>query len=68
MARIVRQSVLLPASPKELYATYLSPRGHGAVTGGKVVIGARSGSNFRAFGGALKGRVPRTSYLTSWRG
>jgi activator of HSP90 ATPase len=71
VARIVRQSVVLPASPKELYATYLSPRGHGAVTGGKVVISARPGSDFRAFGGALRGRVlqtiPGRLIVQSWR-
>lgn len=71
MAKIVKQSVLLPASAKELYATYLSPKGHGAVTGGKVVIGSRPGSNFRAFGGALSGRmlqtVPGRLIVQSWR-
>ena len=71
MARIVKQSVLLPATPKELYATYLNPRRHGAFTGGKVVISARPGSNFRAFGGALKGRVlqtiPGRLIVQSWR-
>ena len=30
MLRIVKQSVVLPASPKALYAMYLSPRAHGA--------------------------------------
>ena len=71
MAKIVKQSVVLPASPKELYAMYLSPRGHGAITGGKVQIGSRVGSAFRAFGGALRGRmlqtIPGRLIVQSWR-
>jgi len=71
MAKIVRQSVVLPASAKELYAMYLSPKGHGAITGGKVQIGSRPGSSFRAFGGALRGRtlltVPGRLIVQSWR-
>ena len=71
MAKIVRQSVVLPASSKELYAMYLSPRGHGAITGGKVQIGSRTGSSFRAFGGALRGRmlqtIPGRLIVQSWR-
>lgn len=57
MLRIVRQSVVLPAPPRALYAMYLSPRAHGAITGGKIRIGARLGSRFRAFGDALSGRI-----------
>jgi activator of HSP90 ATPase len=71
MAKIVRQSVLLPASARELYATYLSPRGHGAITGGRVLVSSRPGSTFRAFGGALRGRmlqtIPGRLIVQSWR-
>lgn len=71
MAKIVKQSVRLPASAKDLYATYLSPKGHGAITGGKVQISSKAGSNFRAFGGALRGRVlqaiPGRQIVQSWR-
>src|SRR5215470_19710361 len=71
MARIVRQSVVLPASAKELYATYLSPKRHGAITGGRVTVGSRPGSSFRAFGGALRGRmlqtIPGCLIVQSWR-
>jgi len=58
--RIVKQSVTLPASSKDLYSMYLNPRAHAALTGGKVAIGARSGSKFSAFGGALSGRMLQT--------
>jgi len=71
MPRIVKQSVTLPARAKDLYAMYLSPRAHGAITGGKVAIGSRPGSKFRAFGGALTGRilqtVPGRLIVQSWR-
>jgi activator of HSP90 ATPase len=71
MPKIVRQSVLLPASAGELYSTYLSPKGHGAIAGGKVIISSRPGSNFRAFGGALRGRmlqtIPGRLIVQSWR-
>lgn len=71
MAKIVKQSVVLPASARELYATYLSPKGHGAITGGKVLVSPRPGSGFRAFGGALRGRMLQTIssrlIVQSWR-
>jgi len=43
---------------------YLSPGAHGAITGAKVVISARSGSRFSAFNGMLRGR---TLYTVSGR-
>jgi hypothetical protein len=50
---------------------YLSPRAHGAITGGKVTVGARPGAKFRAFGGALTGRmlhtVPGRLIVQAWR-
>jgi activator of HSP90 ATPase len=71
MAKIVSQSVLLPASAKELYSSYLSPSRHGAITGGPVVVSPRAGSTFRAFGGALRGRmlqtIPGRLIVQSWR-
>src|SRR5262249_47357648 len=71
MPRIVKQTVTLPASAKDLYAMYLSPRAHAAITGGKVTIGAKSGSKFSAFGGALSGKVlqavPGRLIVQAWR-
>lgn len=71
MARVVRQSVLLPASARDLYSTYLSPKRHGAITGGRVVVNSRPGSSFRAFSGALRGRmlqtIPGRLIVQSWR-
>ena len=71
MPRTVKQSVTLPARAKDLYAMYLSPRAHGAITGGKVVVSSRAGSTFRAFGGALTGRmlqtIPGRLIVQAWR-
>ena len=71
MLRVVKQSVVLPASPRKLYAMYLSPRAHGAITGGKIEISSRTGSKFKAFGGALAGRmlctVPGRLIVQAWR-
>ena len=71
MLRVVKQSIVLPASPKSLYAMYLSPRAHGAITGVKVEISARPGSKFKLFGGALTGKtlctVPGRLVVQAWR-
>jgi activator of HSP90 ATPase len=71
MPRLVRQTVTLPAPAKALYAMYLNPKTHHAITGGKVVISARRGSRFSAFGGALQGRmlqtVPGRLIVQAWR-
>ena len=71
MFKVVKQSVVLPASPKTLYAAYLNPKAHGAITGGKVTVGARPGAKFSAFGGMVKGKtlctVPGRLIVQAWR-
>jgi activator of HSP90 ATPase len=71
MPKIVKQTVTLPATAKELYSMYLHPRKHAAITGAKVAIGSRPGSKFSAFGGALTGRmlqtVPGRLIVQAWR-
>ena len=71
MPKIVKQSVLLPARAADLYAMYLDSKAHGAITGGKVTIGRRVGAPFKAFGGALSGRIlqlmPGKLIVQSWR-
>src|SRR5437667_10876268 len=69
--KILRQSIVLPAAAGELYAMYLSPRRHAAVTGHAVKIGARPGARFKAFNAALSGRmlytVPGRLIVQAWR-
>jgi activator of HSP90 ATPase len=71
MRRLITQSVVLPAPAEDLYATYLDPALHAAVTGAPVTVGAESGAIFRAFGGQISGTTlsvvaPRL-IVQSWR-
>ncbi len=71
MPRTVTMAVHLPGSPARLYRMYLDPKQHGAFTGSPVSIAARVGAPFKAFGGALSGKilhlVPNRLIVQSWR-
>jgi activator of HSP90 ATPase len=71
MPKLITQSVILHAPAKNLYAMYLNPGRHRAITGGKVVVSARPGSKFSAFDGMLRGRmlytVPGRLIVQAWR-
>ncbi|HLQ13982.1 MAG TPA: SRPBCC domain-containing protein [Steroidobacteraceae bacterium] len=72
MPRTVTMAVDLPASAARLYRMYLDPKQHAAFTGGgPVSIAPRVGAAFKAFGGALSGRilhlVPNRLIVQSWR-
>lgn len=71
MPKTIQQSVTLPASATQLYRMYLDPRRHAAITGSPVRIAARPGSAFRAFNGALTGRIlltrPGRMIIQTWR-
>lgn len=71
MSRVIQQSVTLAAPAKKLHAMYLNARVHGAITGAKVIVGAKPGSPFSAFNGALTGKmlyvVPGTLIVQAWR-
>ena len=71
MPKLVKQSIVLPAPARELYAMYLSSRKHSAITGQKVTIGARPGAKFKAFNGVLSGRIlqtiPGRLIVQAWR-
>jgi activator of HSP90 ATPase len=72
MLKVVQQSVELPASPADLYATYLDSSAHAAFTGGgPVTISTVPGTEWSAFGGRIWGRMlalttPR-QIVQSWR-
>ena len=69
--KTIQQFVRLPATPDELYDSYLDARQHAAITGGKVTISAREGAKFTAFDGMLRGRnlliVPKRLIVQAWR-
>ena len=71
MLKVIRQSVVLPAPARTLYAQYLNPKIHAAITGHEVVVGAKTGSRFSAFSKALSGRtlytVPGQLIVQAWR-
>jgi activator of HSP90 ATPase len=71
MRSVITQSVVLPAPAGTLFATYLDPVLHAAVTGAPVTVSAEPGASFSAFGGALTGVTlsviaPRL-IVQSWR-
>jgi activator of HSP90 ATPase len=71
MQSVIRQSVVLAAKAEELYATYLDPKKHAAVTGSAVIVSDKPGSKFSAFFGAITGTtlsvVPKTLIVQAWR-
>ena len=71
MARTLFQAVRLNAPPAQLYAQYLNPRTHRAITGARAKVSAKKGAAFSAFGGANTGRilqlVPKRLIVQSWR-
>ncbi|HEV8306888.1 MAG TPA: hypothetical protein VGW35_04420 [Methylomirabilota bacterium] len=71
MPKTIQQSVTLPATAAALYRMYLNPRSHAAITGGPVKISAKPGSAFRAFNGALSGKMlgtrPGRMIVQTWR-
>src|ERR1019366_2026510 len=71
MRSLIKQSVVLPESAESLYATYVDPKLHSAMTGAPAEVGAEAGSRFSAFGGQLSGSMitviaPRL-IVQSWR-
>jgi activator of HSP90 ATPase len=72
MLNIVHQSVQLPATPEALYAMYLDPLQHAAITGSPLVrIAPTPGAEFWAFDGRIHGLIlavtPGRQIVQSWR-
>ncbi len=71
MRNVITQSVELGAPAERLFAMYLDPGLHAAITGAAVTISREAGSAFHAFGGQLSGTMlavvePRL-VVQSWR-
>jgi activator of HSP90 ATPase len=68
---IIHLSTVLPAAAGKLFAMYLDPKKHAAITGGAVTISAKPNSRFRAFNGSLSGRTLMVEknrlIVQSWR-
>ena len=71
MRSVISQSVVLPAPAERLFAMYIDPAKHAAITGAPVAISAEPGSPFEAFNGLLTGAIlqviPQRLVIQSWR-
>ena len=71
MPRTIQIAAQLPESPDRLFDMYLDPVIHAAFTGAPVTIAPSVGAEFRAFDGALSGRilhlVPKRLIVQAWR-
>ncbi|MDZ7644858.1 MAG: SRPBCC domain-containing protein [Woeseiaceae bacterium] len=71
MRNTICKTVVLPASPAELFDMYLSAESHAAFTGSPARVSDEPGAPFEAFGGLLTGTMlqvvrPRL-IVQSWR-
>lgn len=67
----IRQTVLLPASPDEVYRALMTTEGHIGFTGADAKISPRVGGKFMAWGGYIHGKnlelVPGKRIVQTWR-
>jgi activator of HSP90 ATPase len=72
MAKGIRLSGRLEATPKEVYRAWLSSGGHSAMTGGKAKMSAKKGASYTAWGSYIKGKNLKlkspSRIVQSWRG
>jgi uncharacterized protein YndB with AHSA1/START domain len=68
--RSIRQTVVLPASPSEVYQLLMTTKGHRAFTGADARISPTVGGKFMAWGGYIHGTnlrlVPGKLIVQSW--
>lgn len=64
-------SAIVPASPEQVYETWLSSSGHTAMTGADASVDPRVGGNYDAWDGYITGRTialdPGRRIVQSWR-
>ena len=64
-------SVVLPATPEQVYTAWLSTEKHGAFTGSSAVVNARVGGAFTAWDGYIGGMTlalePYRRIVQAWR-
>jgi uncharacterized protein YndB with AHSA1/START domain len=67
----IKVSAVIPAAPKDVYAAWMSGKGHGAMTGSAAKITARVGGKFTAWDGYIEGRTlerkPPSRIVQAWR-
>lgn len=67
----IRQTVVLPGTPREVYEALMTTRGHREFTGAAARISPRVGGRFMAWGGYIHGKnlklVPGKTIVQTWR-
>lgn len=68
--RTIRQTVVLPGTPQEVYDALMTTKGHKAFTGADARISPRVGGKFMAWGGYIHGTnlklSPDKSIVQTW--
>jgi uncharacterized protein YndB with AHSA1/START domain len=68
--RTIRQTVLLPGTPREVYDALMTTRGHKAFTGANARISPKVGGAFMAWGGYIHGKnlklIPGKTIYQTW--
>lgn len=66
----IRQTVVLPGTPREVYAALMTSKGHMDFSGAAARISPRVGGKFMAWGGYIHGTnlklVPGRTIVQSW--
>jgi activator of HSP90 ATPase len=67
----IKVSAVIPGPPKEVYAAWMSSKGHAAMTGSEAKVTARAGCKFSAWDGYISGTTleldPPSRILQAWR-
>lgn len=68
--KTIRQTVVLPGTPREVYGALMTTRGHQAFTGADAKISSKVGGKFMAWGGYIHGTnlklVPGKTIYQTW--
>lgn len=66
----IRQTVVLPGTPAQVYEALMTTRGHRAFTGADARISQKVGGSFMAWGGYIHGKnlklVPGKTIVQAW--
>jgi uncharacterized protein YndB with AHSA1/START domain len=69
--RTIRQTVMLPAPPRDVYTALVTSKGHAAFSGAPARIKPKVGTTFTVWGGYIHGKnlelVPGKKIVQSWR-
>jgi uncharacterized protein YndB with AHSA1/START domain len=67
----IKVSAVIPGPPKDVFAAWMSSKGHSAMTGSEAKVTPRAGCKFSAWEGYISGMTlaldPPARILQSWR-